>query len=338
MVTKAQKTKFINARLGAFESPWDHRHYRVTPATVKEAAQLPVEYNGLIDYAPTDDFPNQGNVGSCVGWDGSVVMEITNTLLQEYASRTGNNKLLGYIHTDLSAGWLYHWSRIHAGVPDWQEGSTNLGLMKALLKEGTASEALCPTDIISPFTYEPKEGAEEEAKKFAIDSYWNVNSNPNDIKSAIYGLTHEAPYKMADDSVGKIPLVSAFPVYDTFSDGYDDGIIPNPKASDKLRGGHSSAIIGWKIIDGKEYYINLGSWGKDVGDNGMFYIPSDYPFYANSWFLVHNGPSTPPDPPTPPTPPTPNPCQISTLVTAPINLGLRLFGRKGRVMYMTPGR
>jgi C1A family cysteine protease len=40
----------------------------------------------------------------------------------------------------------------------------------------------------------------------------------------------------------------------------------------KTYGGHALAIIGYKLIDGKEHWIIRNSWGKDYGDNGNFYI------------------------------------------------------------------
>ena len=146
-------------------------------------------------------------------------------------------------------------------MPSHVEGSTNFGLVKALNKAGTALEADVPTDNVAPWdgiTYD--DDIVDRAKAYAIDSYWNVNDNVNDIKAAISGVSHVAPYEMPDGSPGKIPLVSAYPVYEGFNDAYDDGIVPNPLPGEKLRGGHSTAIVGWKIIDGKEYYITLNSW------------------------------------------------------------------------------
>ncbi len=319
----------LRKRLGAIPSPWDYRHFRVTRATIKQVLELPKEYDELVNYAPTDPWPDQGDIGSCVGWDGSIVMEITNTLLKLYAERTHQPELLRYIAVDLSAGWLYHWSRVFAHVPDYVEGSTNLGLMKALNKKGTALEKDVPTDTKAPWdgiTY--NEQAEETAKQYAIDSYWNVNPNPNDVKAAIYGITHRAPYDMPDGSPGKIPLVSAYPVYESFKEAYDNGIVPMPKQSERLLGGHSSCILGWKIIDGKEYFINFNSWGDDVGDNGLFYIPVDYPFYNGDFWLIHNGPPTE-------TPDwIPSDCPFGKAVSNFLNIFPKATRRRGRWIYM----
>jgi len=39
--------------------------------------------------------------------------------------------------------------------------------------------------------------------------------------------------------------------------------------------GHAIALIGWKIIDGKEYLIIHNSIGEDLGDNGLWYLPRE---------------------------------------------------------------
>ena len=266
---------FLEKRCKTYPSPWDNRNYRVRSPVLREVQAIPDEFDGLKPFL-SDKWYNQGSIGSCVGWDGKVTMEVTNHLLDG-------------VPDELSAWWLYHRSRAYAALPPGVEGSTNIALMKALYHDGACLETCTPTPTDRRFTkFEPCETAYDQAKGFAIDSYWYVNINPNDMKAAIYGVTHEAPYKMPDGSHGKIPLVTAYPVYSSFSEANDDGIVPMPFEGETLRGGHSSQIRGWKIIDGKEYWINTNSWGSEVGDKGTFYLPIDYPFY-DAW-LIHNGP------------------------------------------------
>ncbi|GAG47919.1 unnamed protein product, partial [marine sediment metagenome] len=233
------------------------------------------------------EWPDQGDIGSCVGQDGAINMEVQYTLLQAISE-----KYITYIEEDLSAGWLYHWSRHYANVPDYMEGSTNLGLMKALLKKGAASEATAPTDNVSPWdppaiTLE----AEASAALHKISSYWNINPNPNDIKATIF---NRGP--------GGQPttIISAYKVFMSYKDAYIDGIVPVPQPGERFLGGHSSALIGWCVIDGKEYWINFNSWGTDVGggddvlgtdygiDKGLFFIPFDYgAFFNNDFWLIY---------------------------------------------------
>jgi len=296
----------LESRLGAFPSPWDDLRYRVPSPTKLQLDEIPESYEGLEQYQTIGD---QGNIGSCVGWCGEKVMEIT-------------NHLIDLEHDDLSPGWLYYRSRYWANIPDYLEGSTNLGLMKALNKEGAVTERCAPTDSVAPFDIDYCDDAYEEALDFAIDSYWMVNKEVGDMKAAIWGLTHPTPYKMPDGSQGKIPLVTAFPVYESFKEGYDDGYVPLPDIGEKLLGGHSSCVGGFR---GDDHWINYGSWGTDVGDEGKFYLPFGYPFY--DVFLVHNGPIKEPSPST---------CVIGKGTAEFMNIFPRVLGRKGRFSYSNP--
>ena len=314
-------------KLGAYPSKPDYRNFRVTMPTKAQVEQLPENYEGLDNYTPdgtegnpTLGHPDQGNIGQCVGFDAMIVMEIGNNIEDK-----------GF--KDLSAWWIYNRSRFYANINDWEgEGSTNFGAMKALNKEGIVPEEVCPTPKdLKPFDCDIEAGC-EIAKNWAIEQYWMVNPFPNDIKSAIYGITHEMPYKMPDGSPGKTALMSAFPVYQSFMDTVTTGgVVPLPKPGESLLGGHSSAITGWKVINGVKYLKNYGSWGEDAGDKGIFWIPEDYPFYPNDFFLVHNGlPTNPIDPP------SPSPCAVGNTAAKALNVVPWALRRQGRIYYLNP--
>ena len=83
-----------------------------------------------------------------------------------------------------------------------------------------------------------------------------------------------------------IILMASIPLYSSFSDSYDDGIVPIPNVeTETKRGGHAVAIVGYKYIDNHLHYIIINSWGKKYGDNGFFYIPADYPWWE-AWLTV----------------------------------------------------
>ncbi len=317
----------LKKRLGAFKSPWNIKNYRVRAVTPIEAEELPREYNGLLGYLPkpplTDVFPNQGNVGSCVGWDFMIVMET------QY-------NLIDMCFDELSASWIYQKSRDYSVPPiiDIQgEGSTNFGACRALNNVGASTRSLCPEDTESPFKFNPMIGSNDEAKKYAVDSYWDVNSTPADVKASIYGVTHEMPYKMPDGSLGKTAIGSAFPVFKSFYDATTNGgVVPIPKSGEQFLGGHSSALVGWKEVDGVIHYINMGSWGDDLADKGFFYIPENYPFYSNDFKLLHIGPPT--DNPIP----TPSNCPVAKIWKEIYNIPNSLVGGKTRLEAVVPRR
>lgn len=264
----------LEKRLGAFPSPWDDRNrvYSVPLATTDLIEQLPEEYIDLLAWAKKP-YNDQGNIGSCVGHDGDIV----------YSAEWFADHPLDCI--DFSAGWLYDRSRFWANIFDPNmEGSTNLGLMKAMQKDGVTTEECAPTDTVKPFTINPCSEAYNIASDYKICSYHYVNKTPLDMKAAMYGLIEG----FSDSS----PLVSAFPVYSSFKDAYDDGVVPLPTFGEALLGGHSSPLFGWKKIGGEEYWVNVGSWGNDIGDDGKFYLPINYPFY-DVWRIKLGQPEEP---------------------------------------------
>lgn len=340
----------ISKRLGARPSYPDYRNYRVLSPTRLQIEQLPTSYwKELLDYTPdgvngdpNKVHPDQRQVGSCVGFDGSIVLEISNNIEDR-----------GY--SDLSAWWAYGRSRSYSFPPiiNWKsEGSTNYGLMKALYHEGCTLEIDCPTPGINqPFSCYNDINV-KKAADHAIDQFWEVNPQPNDVKAAIYGLTHEMPYKMPEGSPGKTALISAFPVYQGFNGATNDGTGVVPTKLSSFLGGHSSALIGWiikqdlidhlismgvktikaeTVVTEPEYYVNYGSWGESAGFRGLFWIPTSYPFYPNDFFLIHNGPPT-----NNPFPPISSPCSTGNTSAKILNIIPWALRRKGRMFYMNP--
>ena len=325
---------FIESRLGALPSPFDPRALEyMRLATLEDALATPEEYTGLDEFSPTNFGRTQGTNPSCVGWDWNYVYETMLTLLLKNRPDFVMD-ILRLATQDMSAGWAYQQSRKHSipPVPSHVEGSTNLGAVRAAEKVGLCTEASVPTDITAPFDkiVETPE-LYNEALNYRISSYHNIPNDPESIKAAIYGVLHELPYTMPDGSPGKCPLIAAFPVYANFKDSYDNGVVPMPEG--RLLGGHSSPIFGWKLIDGKPHWINFGSWGTNIADNGIFYIPFDHPFYPNDWWLmkIMGGAPTPP-------PPEPSNCPVAKAWTGIYNVSNSLVGGKTRLRAIVPRR
>ena len=301
MNKKTFTNKWIEQRIGALQSPFDARNleYMKLP-TPTAASETPDVFTGLEEFSPTNFGRSQGSVGSCVGWDWSYCYETMMDLLQRglWSKRRWWASTDEYVTTDMSAGWAYQESRKNSIPPvqDHIKGSTNLGAVRAAKKIGICTELLVPTDIVAPFDMiNQTVQMYKQARSYRVSSYHNISNDTESIKAEIYGLLHKMPYDMPDGTHGKAPLMSAFPVYSNFKDSYDDGIVPMPEG--RLLGGHSSPVFGWDIIDDGDYWTNFGSWGSDIGDEGKFHIPFDYPFYPNDWWLMKITPT--PEPPKP---------------------------------------
>ena len=300
MNKKQFNNRWISQRIGALPSPFDPRNlnYMKLP-TLDDAYITPDEFEGLEEFSPTNFARSQGNVGTCVGWCWNYCYETEFELLTRHQFDSLAPRVYTIVDVDYSSGWAYQFSRRSSlpPVPPNVEGSTNFGAVRAAKRIGIVSELTVPTDTTAPFAFfDETDDMLGEASQNRVSSYHNIPNDPESIKAAIYGVLHEMPYRMPDDDVGKTPLLSAFPVYANYKEGYDDGVVPMPEG--RLLGGHSSPIFGWKFIDDEPYWINFGSWGTGVGDNGIFYMPFDYPFYKNDWWLLKIAATVEPPKPT----------------------------------------
>ena len=267
----------LKSRLGALPYDPDPRDYPVGLLTAPMLGELPEEEKRMLYWVSMLIGRDQGNIGDCVGFCGG------------FAKNLVRNIARGSIGYEFSPGFLYELSRFYACVPPDQEGSTNAGLMKALLKDGAAFESWVETDTVKPFDVEIESQDRIHAADYRVSTYYRVPTDPAPMQAALLGLTHDPGYDMPDGSVGLCPLVTAYPVYESFKEGYDDGYVPIPYVGDTLLGGHSSLIIGWFRKDGKTYWINYNSWGENVGGSmdgvrGLFFLPYNYPFY-DCWVL-----------------------------------------------------
>lgn len=98
-----------------------------------------------------------------------------------------------------------------------------------------------------------KDQVDEEAKPYRVSSYYAVKTD-NEIKKAIL-------------TTGSV--LASFIITNGWYDTGKDGII---RPYGGIEGGHAVLIVGWKLIDDKQYWIILNSWGKEWGDNGLGYI------------------------------------------------------------------
>lgn len=273
--------------------------------TVEDIQDFPSRFPDIAEFCPDNEARHQGTIGSCVGWDFSFIRETQNSIINIYDAIEAD--VMGHVPVNFSAGWVYHFSRLHSRkpIPDNVSGSTNFGACRSLKRVGIATEAEVKTDIWKPWdgiTYVDAAGVEARALERAIKSYHRIDPNPASIKAAMMGIGHEMPYKMEDGSPGITPVACAWPVYESLKTSYDDGIVSMPGANDRKRGGHSTMCIGWDVIDDEDYWVIFNSWGRkkggDFGDieGGIWFLPVEYPFYPNDWYLLVPNYVAPPKP------------------------------------------
>lgn len=257
--------------LGARKSPWDNKRltYAVRPPTYAEAESIPLEWDGLKYYCYVRG--TQGGVPSCIGWSAK---GLTETLLE----------LNDGIQEKISAGSLYFHSRELTDLKEDEGGSYPIAVMKVLQNIGASTEECSPTPLHMPFNLVECSDWKEIASMYKISSYHYVETNEASMKAAIYGITYKQPYKMPDGTDGKCPLYIAIPVYTSFYHSYHDGIVPMPLEGESLEGGHAILVRGWKKIKDKYYWIMVNSWGTDIGDDGIFYLPFEYPIWE-AWMV-----------------------------------------------------
>jgi len=313
---------------GAIPSKWDNRNlkYIVRTPTFDEYQIIPDEYDGLAEYSKC--LGSQKNIGSCTGWAGANLMK---TLI----------KLNDKRDVLPSAGSIYGNSRKYNEplLSEDRDGSYPLSIMKVLQKEGATTEECSPTDVESPFTLNDCPNASIIAADYKISSYHYVNTNPADMKAAIYGITFIQPYKMTDGSLGKCPLYIVIPIYSSFTGivASDTGIVSLPIENEYIYGYHAVIIRGWKKINNVDYWIVVNSWGTDLGDNGIYYLPISYPI-TEAWIVTDDNALTPlpPEPLPKPPEPVPSKCFFGNGIAKILNIvfAQKLRKRQGRFLYM----
>lgn len=199
----------------------------------------------------TPKVKNQQDKGTCVAHSMATIKEI-----QEYYD-TG-------LETQISTMWYYGYRL----KDHWQgEGMYATQCLEVAQKVG----GLYKKDFPENFSYfdasyiiEKEKGKyEEEAKKLRIKNYVECNTK-DEIKRAIY--------------VDKSPILITMTLFQNFANIASDGILAPLTVEDTRTnyGSHAMVIVGWTVINRKEYWVVQNSWGENWGANGFLFIPIDY--------------------------------------------------------------
>ena len=195
---------------------------------------------------------DQGKEGSCVGHGIRGVAEYL-----EY-----KDKLPKVV--ELSPAFAYFVARSIEGTTDSDSGASIRDGVKGLVKWGIATEKEFPYKV-GGFKKQPTLAVFKDALTRKATAYYRVTGT---------GTGRLFNVKLALSSF--LPVVFGFSVYDSFeSDAVaKTGIVPMPKHTESLQGGHCVAIFGYDDLH--QWVICANSWGTRWGDAGFFYLPYAY--------------------------------------------------------------
>jgi hypothetical protein len=149
------------------------------------------------------------------------------------------------------------------GEDTWpgQEGSSVRSGCKTLTKYGVCQEPELP------YVYTPAEPT--------WPSQDIINKAFPNRSVAYARVTTEQEFKHALYTQ-KRPIMFAIIVFTNYTKMVN-GVWPDPTPNDIGNMGHAMVVVGWKKINGRNYWVCLNSWGKgQPTNNGFVYISFDY--------------------------------------------------------------
>lgn len=195
---------------------------------------------------------DQGTLGSCTA----------NSACSCFRYETA--QVQGDFGFDPSRLFQYYNSRLLQGWENEDSGAYIRDAFKAMNKYGLALEKTWPYKI-KEFATKPSTEVYDEALNNVTVKYAAVNQNETEIKQTL---------------ISGAAISFGFNVYDSFFGSWDrtTGMMPIPKKTEYLQGGHAVTIIGYD--DNKKAFLIQNSWGTEWGLNGKFWMP--YSFLLNS--------------------------------------------------------
>ena len=190
---------------------------------------------------------NQGNQQSCVAWAIA------------YALKSYQEKV------ELSQQLIFSPSFIYNQINNGQNAPTYVTDALNLLSE----QGVCNLDEMpyseTDWTTKPSTTAKENAKKFRIDFWRQVNTQ--DIKEV-----------KAQLAAGYPVIIGAEVSKEFVNDGFAKKADFVWSETGTVSGGHCMLLVGYN--DTKNAFKVMNSWGKDWGDNGFAWI--DYKFFPTA--------------------------------------------------------
>jgi C1A family cysteine protease len=213
-------------------------------------ARVPTTVDPRKSQPPVTD---QGNLGSCTGHGVIGSLETGNTRNKEP-------------FVQLSALMAYYNARCLEGTVSYDAGATIRGAVKAANKWGTCSEKLWPYKITN-YRTQPTVACFTEALHSQALVYERVSQTEAAVKSVL---------------AQGYDIVLGIAVYTSFesTQATKTGIIPMPKSTESLLGGHCMRLIGYSDVKSlgvpSRHFIFQNSWGTGWGTKGFCFLPYSY--------------------------------------------------------------
>ena len=252
-MTKKKTLSTQKFRMGWLPDLPDTRDF-LYAAPLKVSRSLPTKTD-LRSGCPT--VYNQGELGSCTA----------NAL--GAAFQFGQKKQTKKTFTP-SRLFLYYNERVMINTVHSDSGAFIRDGIKSLNKQGICPEVKWTYDETNTdgakFTQKPPKTCYTEALSNQILSYQRLTNNLNTIQGCL--------------SEG-FPFVFGFTVYESFmtSTVRGSGIMPMPKPTEKVKGGHAVMAVGYD--DAKQAILVRNSWGDGWGQAGHFWMPYAYILNSN---------------------------------------------------------
>jgi C1A family cysteine protease len=157
--------------------------------------------------------------------------------------------------------FIYYNERVLEGTVNEDAGATIRSGFKVVNKLGNPHEALWWYDI-SKFRTRPNKKVYTDGLNHQILRYTRVN--------------HADLYAMRACLANGFPIVGGFAVFQSFESSTvtRTGIVPMPKRSERMLGGHAIMVVGYD--DTKQMFIVRNSWGTGWGIKGYCMMPYLY--------------------------------------------------------------
>ncbi len=251
--TKQEKEHTIqggpNAGLGWLPDRPDHRDIPFS-ANIGILKSLPSKVDLRASCPPVYD---QGQLGSCTANALGAAFQFCK-MKQKSKSAFMPSRL-----------FIYYNERVLINTVASDSGAFLRDGIKTLNKDGVCPESEWPysddhTSANAPFKKKPTAKCYSDALKAQVLSYQKLD---NSLILQLKGCLCEG-----------FPFVFGFSVYQSFYNIGANGMMPIPKPTENLVGGHAVMAVGFD--DAKQAFIIRNSWGPAWAMNGYFYMPYSY--------------------------------------------------------------